>query len=71
MLGGLAKVSIRQEVAAGNFFKNSNEMVDFLKEIFVNKSELLYYFITIDSVLLDQERTSASLKEFTTVTGSS
>lgn len=46
-------------------------MVDFLKEIFVNKSELLYYFITIDSVLLDQERTSASLKEFTTVTGSS
>ena len=46
-------------------------MVNFLKEKFKNKNDLTYYFKTIDNILLDQERSSARLRKFKRVKGSS
>lgn len=64
-------MAIRQEVAAGKFFADSEEMVEFLKQKFKSKEDLTYYFKTIDNMILDQERSSARLKKFKRVQGSS
>ena len=41
-MGGLAKVAIRQEIAAGVFFTNANAMIEFLIEKFAHHQSPWY-----------------------------
>ena len=55
-VGGLAKVAIRQAVASGHLFINSNEMVGYLSNKFQEKANPTYVFKEILSKELDEER---------------
>ena len=68
-MGGLAKV--RQKVAAGGFFQCSDEMVQLLDTKFRNTSNVDYHFKSIDTALLDEERSLDLLIDVATVHGSS
>ena len=69
-VGGIAKVAIRQNVAAGGFFQCSEDMVEFLEKKFPNTSSVTYFFKTIDESLLDEERSLDRLEKVETVRGS-
>ena len=70
-VGGLAKVAIREKVATGGTFTNSNEMVNYLVDKFKDRSDMTFYFKAIDCSVLDEERASVKFKDFETVNGSS
>ena len=68
--GGVAKVSIRREIAAGGFMCDAGEMVDFLKEKFGQKTNPKYVIKEIDENILEMARAENRLKKFKTIDGS-
>ena len=71
-VGGMAKVAVRTEVAAGQVFLNSDDCVSFLSEKFDSKySSKNYSFKEIDERELDIERASAKQNKYSTIEGSS
>ena len=70
-MGGFAKVAIRQKIAGGGFFQCSDDMVQFLETKFQNTSSVDYHFKSIDTALLDEERSLDLLIDVATVHGSS
>ena len=70
-VGGIAKVKVRREVAAGNPLRYASEMVEFLTEKFKDKVNPSYMFKEITSKRLETARSSERLKVFSTIEGSS
>lgn len=70
-VGGITKVIIRREIAAGEFFASSADMVEFLNEKFKNHSSPVYYFKELDSKELETERVEAKMRSYSTIEGSS
>ena len=70
-MGGLAKVAVRKQEAAGALFMSAGEMVEFLTEKFQNKINPNYSIKEIPSYLLDEKRAMASLIAHPTIDGSS
>ena len=70
-MGGLAKFAVCQKVTATGFFQCFNDMVQFLDTKFRNPSNVKYHFKSIDTVLLDEERSLDLLINVATVHGSS
>lgn len=70
-VGGLAKVTIRREVAAEKTFTDSADMIECLKEKFGDKESPLYFFKEVEIADLEVERAKSKLKVFHTVAGSS
>lgn len=69
-VGGLAKVAIWREIAAGNFFPDSNSMVNFLNAKYSEKNNPAYFFKDIMCNTLDTERSNERLLKHRTVDGS-
>ena len=65
---GLDKVAIRQSTAAGNFYANSEEMVDYLNGKFNDRIFPTFFFKDIDCSVLDEERATFNVMQFHTVT---
>ena len=70
-VGGIAKVAIRREVAAGKFLNTAAEMVDFLGNKFAEKEHPRYAFQEVTSRNLEQERAAERLYKHNTIDGSS
>ena len=70
-VGGLAKVAVRKQVAAGALFMSAGDMVEFLTENFQNKINPNYCIKEIPSYLLDEKRAMARLIAHPTIDGSS
>ena len=70
-VGGLAKVIIRQRVAAGDVFLSSSTMVDYLNDKFKDSTNPEYVVKEIDCSLLEENRAAASLLAHPTIDGSS
>lgn len=71
-VGGIAKVAVRREVAAGSVvLSSSDEMVEFLTEKFKEKNHPKYYLKEIDSKRLEIARASLRRTVFRGIDGSS
>jgi len=70
-VGGIAKVAVRREIAAGSFFSDAEEMVEFLQSKFHGNKSPEYFFKEIHVKRLETTRASAKLKKCSTVDGSS
>ena len=70
-VGGVAKICIHREIAAGNFFSCANEMVEFLNNKFKDHSSPNYVIKNIDGKQLEDDRSALKLKSFQTIEGSS
>ena len=69
-VGGIAKISIRREIAAEGFMSDAGEMVDFLKEKFGQKTNPKYVIKEIDENILEMARAENKFKKFKTIDGS-
>jgi hypothetical protein len=70
-VGGLAKVAIRRETAAGQTLQNAEEMVECLIEKFGSSEYPMYYFKEIKTTDLDEARERSQRTVYHTVDGSS
>ena len=68
-VGGVAKIAIRREVAAGEMFASAEEMTDHLVIKFADKSDPKYYYKYITEEELGRKRKSCS--SYKTIEGSS
>lgn len=68
-VGGLAKVTVRREIAAGALLTNAKDMVNFLNEKYSHKDNPKYVIKEITQAELEKERTNT--KVFNTIQGSS
>ena len=66
-MGGLAKVGVRKQVAAGGLFMSAIEMVEFLTEKSQNKIKPNYCLKEIPSYLLDEKKAMARLIAYPTI----
>ena len=69
-VGGLAKVAIRHEIGAGSFYSDSEDMVDFLSQKFVEKKDPVYHVKGIDVKQLKIAQADARLKYYHPIKGS-
>ena len=69
-VGGLTKVKIRREVAAGHVLQTSSEMVEWLQTKFETKRDPIYVFKNFEQKSLEAERATQQLKRYATVNGS-
>ena len=70
-IGGIAKVVIRWQIAAGSFFPDSSDMVEFLNEKFEDHDSPRYKFKEIDTKQLEIARNLVKNKRFQGIHGSS
>ena len=70
-VGGIVKVAVRREIAAGRVMLDSNDIVDFLREKFGASTAVPYIIEEIDGKILDIERAMTRRKLYPTVDGSS
>lgn len=63
-------VAIRRETGAGFFFSDSQDMVDFLSQKFMEKKDPVYQVNEIDVKQLEIARTDARLKYYHPIKGS-
>ena len=70
-VGGIAKVVIRRQIAAGSFFPDSSDMVEFLNEKFKDHDSPRYKFKEIDTKQLEIARNLVKNKSFQGIHGSS
>ena len=70
-VGGLTKVAVRTEIAAGEFFLDSESMVEFLDKKFRGNQNPLYFFKDIDHNKLESVRAEEQLRKHKTIEGSS
>ena len=70
-VGGVAKVKVRREVAAGKKLQFADEMVQFLSEKFGEKTDPGYKFKDITPEQLEEARKEQRLKIYSTIAGSS
>jgi len=70
-VGGIAKTTIRREIATGAFFIDIQDMNDMLCSKFSNHTEPSYFFKEINEGDTSDLRKKASLKVFNTINGSS
>ena len=68
--GGLAKSTLRRAIAAGEFFNDVGEMVEYLDETLHSTEHLQYIVKETDEKYLESERAAARLKLFPSVDGS-
>ena len=69
-VGGLAKVVIRHEIGRGSFFSDSEDMVDFLSQKFMEKKDPAYHVKETDVKPLEIARADARLKYYHQIKGS-
>jgi len=69
-VGGLTKVKIRREVAAGHVLQTSSVMVEWLQTKFETKRDPIYVFKNFEQKSLEAERATQQLKRYATVNGS-
>ena len=60
-VGGLVKVAICQSIAAGDFYANSEEFVDYLNRKFSDRICPTFLFRDINCSVLDEERATLNL----------
>lgn len=70
-VGGIAKVSIRQEIAAGEFFSDAGDMVKFSQGKYKDHTSPHYVIKEIDPKQLEVDRATLKLKNFRGIQGSS
>ena len=70
-IGGLAKVTIRREIASGGLLADAEEMVAFLQNKFESRLNPKYFIKEIDEKELEISRAETKLKRFRTIAGSS
>jgi len=70
-VGGVAKVKVRREVAAGKKLQFAGVMVQFLSEKFGEKTDPGYKFKDITPEQLEEARKEQRLKIYSTIAGSS
>ena len=70
-VGGISKVAIRREVAAGKFLSTAEQMVEFLNDKFFERDHPKYSCHEVTSKILDEERASDRLFRHKTIEGSS
>ena len=70
-VGGIAKVSVRKEIAAGEVFEKSDQIVSFLEHKFKDKECPKYHICEIKEEPLKKERDEDHRRVFKTVDGSS
>ena len=70
-VGGLTKVKVRREVAAGHVMQTASEMVEWLQTKFETKQDPNYVFKNFEQKSLEAERATDQLKHYPTVNGSS
>ena len=70
-VGGIAKISIRREIANGACIEDADDMVTFLSSKFGEKTDLNYVVNEVDPKQLDILRADAKSKRFATIKGSS
>ena len=68
-VGGLAKTTLRRALAAGEFFNDVGEMVEYLPETLHRTEHLQYIVKEIDEKDLESERAAARLKVFPSMDG--
>ena len=68
-VGGIAKNCIRKAIAEGHFFRNVNEMTNYLKDKFNNHAHPIYIVDEIKSSDLDRPRQAASKTIYSPITG--
>ena len=69
-VGGTAKLAVRREIAAGQIFLDSHDIVDFLTNKFQDSNQG-YIFQEIDERELDIQRAEAGRKKYPIIDGSS
>ena len=69
-VSGVAKVAVRTEIAAGEVFERSNQIVSFLRSKF-QENEIPKYHMEIEETFLNEERDEDHRKVFKTIEGSS
>ena len=70
-VGGIAKISIRREIANGACIEDADDMVTFLSSKFGEKTDPNYVVNEVDPKQLDILRADAKSKRFATIKGSS
>ena len=70
-VGGIAKVKVRREVAAGKKLQFADQMVEHLSKMFEEKTDPSYKFKEIAVDHLEELRSEQRLKVYSTITGSS
>ena len=70
-VGGIAKTTIRREIAAGKFFANAESMVSFLQDKFKKKESPRYIVKEIDEKELNIARSNSKLNMYKAIEGSS
>ena len=70
-VGGLAKISIRRQIAAGGFLQTATEMADFLREKFGTSESPSYSISEVNENDLEDARAQRKFLKFPTVEGSS
>ena len=70
-VGGVAKVAVRREIAGGQVFTSSAQIVSFLKNKFGENDTPQYHIVEIHETSLKDERDGDHRKAFKTIGGSS
>ena len=70
-VGGIPKVEVRREVAAGKKLQFGDEMVEFLSGKINSKTDPAYKFKNITTAQLEEARAEERLKVYSTIEGSS